>query len=210
MTSEKRYELLNGLPPYGPMYIPISTDEEPFYSEGYVVKFKKTDGEEWIANFRPGWNQYNKIFEFPKHNIIVVFAGGQGYIMNPDQQKPLMTFGLSVNDVIQKDDGSLICSDDIHILILKNKTGEIWKSERISWDGIKDLKLVDNKIQGQSFDPTNSNQPWSDFTLDYETKELKGGSYKEFLDRNKHLEVQENGMLRETTQADKKPWWKFW
>lgn len=210
MTTEKRFEILKGLPPYGPMYIPISDDEEPFYSEGYIVKFKKSDGEEWVANFRPGWTNYSNIFDFPEQNLIVVFAGGQGYIMNPEEQKPKMTFGLTIKDVIQKEDRSLICSDGIHILLLDNKTGEIWKSDRISWDGIKDLKLVDNKISGQTYDPTNSNQHWSDFELDFETKEIKGGSFQEFLDRNEHLEVQENGMLREKTEKKKKLWWKIW
>jgi hypothetical protein len=210
MTTEKRYKILKGLPPYGPMYIPISEDEEPFYSEGYIVKFKKSDGVEWVANFRPGWTNYNNIFDFPEHNIIVVFAGGQGYIMNPEEQKPKMTFGLTIKDVIQIEDKSLICSDGIHILILDNKTGEIWKSDRISWDGIKDLKLVDNKISGQTYDPTNSNQHWSDFEIDLETKEISGGSFQEFLDRNEHLEVQENGMLRKKTEMKKKLWWKIW
>jgi hypothetical protein len=210
MTTEKRYEILKGLPPYGPMYIPISDDEEPFYSEGYIVKFKKSDGEEWVANFRQGWTNYNNIFDLPELNLIVVFAGGQGYIMNPEEQKPKMTFGLTIKDVIQKEDRGLICSDGIHILLLDNKTGEIWKSDRISWDGIKDLKLVDNKISGQTYDPTNSNQHWSDFELDLETKEIKGGSFQEFLERNEHLEVQENGMLREKTETKKKLWWKIW
>jgi len=205
MATEKRYEILKGLPAYGPMYIPVSDNEEPFYSEGYVVKFKKPDGEEWVANFRPGWTNYNNIFDFPKHNIIVVFAGGQGYIMKPDEQKPKMTFGLTIKDVVQKEDGSLICSDETHILVLDNKTGEIWKSDRISWDGIKNLKLVDNKVIGQSYDPTNPNQPWSDFELNLKTKEIKGGSFQEFLDNNKHLEVQENGMLREKKKKDSAP-----
>lgn len=200
MTSEKRYEILNGLPPYGPMYIPISADEEPFYSEGYVVKFKKSDGEEWVANFRPGWTNFYDTFDFPEHNIVVVFAGGQGYIMSPDEKKPRMTFGLTIKDVIQKEDGSLICSDDIYILVLNNKTGEFWRSDRISWDGIKDLKFFDNKVIGQTYDPTNDNQPWSDFELNLESKEIKGGSFQEFLDNNEHLEVQENGMLREKNE----------
>jgi len=197
MIKEKRYELLNGLPPYGPMYIPISADEEPFYSEGYLVKFKKSNGEEWIANFRPGWTGYNNIFDFPEHNTIVVFAGGQAYIMNPDEQKPKMTFGLTIKDVIQGNDGSLICSDEIEILVLDNKTGEFWKSKRISWDGIKDLKLINNKLSGLSYDPTNSHQNWSEFELDLETKEVQGGSFQEYLNRNEHLEIQENGMLNE-------------
>ena len=210
MTINKRYEKLIGLPPYGPMYIPISTDNEPFYSEGYVVKFFKSNGDDWVANFKLGWTDYNNIFDFPENNSVVVIAGGQGYIMNPEEHKPKMTFGLTIKDTIQKDDGSLICSDDIHILVLDNKSGEYWISDRISWDGIKDLKLVGNKVFGQTFDPTDENKPWSDFELDLESKIIKGGSFPKFLDRNKHLEVQENGLLKEMTETQKRPWWKIW
>lgn len=197
MKTEKQYEVLNGLPPYGEMYIPISVDKEPFYSEGYVVKFKKSNGEEWIANFRPGWTDCTDIFDFPEHNLAVIIAGGQGYIINPDDQVPKMTFGVTIKNVIQKEDGSLICSDDIHILVLDNKSGELWKSDRISWDGIKDLSLTDDKLRGQTYDPTNSTQPWSHFELDLKNKEIKGGAFQNVETR------------KENTNTEKKSWRKM-
>ena len=55
MQVQRRYEILDGLPTYGPMYVPVSEDGEPFYSEGFVVRFYKSDGSEWVANFKPGW-----------------------------------------------------------------------------------------------------------------------------------------------------------
>ena len=39
MKSEKPYEILDGLPSYRPIYIPISTDEEPCYSENSKIKY---------------------------------------------------------------------------------------------------------------------------------------------------------------------------
>lgn len=204
MTENKRYTVLNELSPYGRMHTRISADKKPFYSEGYVVKFKKSDGEEWIANFRLGWTDYDNIFDFPENNLVAVFAGGQGYIMDPDEENPKMTFGLTITTVIQKDDGRLICSDNVHILILEKNSCELWKSDRISWDGIKDLKLIKNKLHGQSYDPTNSNQPWSDFTLDLETKEITGGSFQDFLVSNEHLDVQKNRLLKDKNRKKKK------
>jgi len=207
---DKRFEILDGLPPYGPMYVSVSSDEEPFYSEGYVVKFNKTDGNDWVANFKPGWTDYYNVFDFPELDSIIVIAGGQGYIMTPDSEKPKSTFGLTIKDIIQKEDGSLICSDNIHILTLDNKTGEFWKSDRISWDGIKDLKLIDNILSGRSYDPTNSIKPWAEFTLDLDTKKIIGGSFQDFIDKNAHLEIDTNGMLKEKPKTDKKSWWKIW
>ena len=201
-SSIKNFEILSGLPPYGPMYIPISTDsyEAPSYSEGFVVKFKQSTGEEWVANFKRGETSYDNVFGFPEYNLVVVFAGGNGYIMNPDIQKPIKIFGHLISEVIQKDDGSLICCDTRCIIIYKPEKNELWKSHEISWDGIRNLVLQGNKLCGQSFDPFDST--WSNWELDIETKEFSTrNSTKDFQKGNKH---------QINSTEDKKPWWKFW
>jgi hypothetical protein len=203
---EKRFEILDGLPPYGPMYIPISIDEEPFVSEGYVVKFYKSNGEDWVANFKPGWTDYSNIFDFPEHDSTIVIAGGLGYIMTPENERPKTTFGMSIKNVIQTDGGSLICADDTHILILNNETGEFWESERISWDGIKDLKINNNNLTGQSYDPTNLKMPWSDFSINLDTKVIEGGSFQIFLTNNPHIESNKTGLIKESQVEKNKDW----
>lgn len=200
-----RYEILKSLPSYGDMYIPVSEDNEPFYSEGFPIRFYKSDGKSWVANFKPGWTGFNKVFDYPEHNKIIIIASGLGYIMTPENEKPISTFGLTISDVFQTENGSLVCADGISFLILDNVTGEIWQSERISWDGFKNLKYKDNIISGQSYDPTNSIQNWSDFSFNIETKEIIGGSYIDSLKRNPHIP-------KVTLQIEnqKKPWWKIW
>jgi hypothetical protein len=63
-VQDKRYEILDGLPSYGPIYISISQDGIPFYSEGFVVRFYKSDGTNWVANFKPGWTNSSGVYEF--------------------------------------------------------------------------------------------------------------------------------------------------
>jgi hypothetical protein len=204
LKEQQRYEILNSLPGYGPMYIPITDDAHPYYSEGFVIRFLRSDGTNWVANFKPGWTSLNKVFDFPNHELIVVFAGGLGYIMNPNSEKPKMIFGNTIDAVFQIDDGSLIFSDGISIQILDNKTGEFWKSERISWDEIKNLNLSDNILFGLSSDPTNSKGEWIEFSLNIKTKEIKGGSYRLSMDQNPHI-------LKIQFQADNQitSWWDF-
>lgn len=48
------------------MYIPISEDGIPFYSEGYVVRFYKSDGTSWVANFKIDWTNFSGIYDFPE------------------------------------------------------------------------------------------------------------------------------------------------
>lgn len=205
MTEQKRYEILDSLPAYGPMYIPITDDDERYFSEGFVIRFYKSNGTDWVANFRPGWTGFNKVFDFPQHDLIVVFAGGLGYIMNPNIEKPKMTFGITIDSVFQTENGSLACSDGISIQFLDNQTGELWQSERISWDGFKDLKLDGEIISGLSYDPTNSLNEWAEFSLNLRTKEINGGSYRLTMKQNPHIpKVQLQG------ENETKPWWKIW
>ena len=201
MIEIKQYEKLDGLPPYGPMYISVTDDDEPYFSEGYVVRFFKSDNSSWVANFRPGWTNYYNIFDYPELKTVVVFAGGQGYIMSPDKEKPKYIFGLTITDVLQTSNGSLVCSDGIGIIFLDKSNGQIWRSERISWDGIIDLEIKDDILFGKAYDPTNSNQEWSDFSLNLLTKEIKGGTWREFINTNQNLGVDEK---------QKNTWWKIW
>jgi hypothetical protein len=86
-----------------------------------------------------------------------------------------------------------------HILVLQDQTdltiieqnGEHWHTERISWDGLKDLKTENNLVTGLSFDPMNDIDEWVGFSYDLDNKILTGGSY------NRYTTV-------------KKAWWKVW
>ncbi|MCC6180632.1 MAG: hypothetical protein IT237_02230 [Bacteroidia bacterium] len=206
MTAEKQYEILDGLPAYGPMYIPISSKGESFYSEGFVVRFYKQDGSTWVANFSKGWTNFSKVFGFTKQNLVVVFANGTCYVMTPESETPKLSFGVTINNVLQTENGSLICSDDTNITILDNETGELWRSDRISWDGIKDLQIKNNTVVGVSYDPTVDGEEWSEFSIDLKTKILKGGSFQDMLVNNPNLQADKNGVVSEKT---KRPWWKI-
>jgi hypothetical protein len=201
MNETKQYEKLDGLPPYGPMYISVTDNDEPYFSEGYVVRFFKSDGSNWVANFRPGWTNYYNIFDYPELKTVIVFAGGHGYIMSPDNEKPKYIFGLTITDVLQTSNGSLVCSDGIGIHFFDNSNGQIWRSERISWDGIIDLEIKDDILFGKAYDPTNSNQEWSDFSLNLLTKKVEGGTWREFINNNQNFLVD---------KKKEKTWWKIW
>ena len=196
MKLNKRFEILDHLPPYGPMYIPITEDNEPFVSDGFVVRFFKTDGTDWVANFKPGWTDCSTVKHFTKTDRIIVIANGLGYIMNPNETKPIQTFGISINTAIELKNGNLLISDDIGIEIL-NDTGIEWKSPRISWDGIKDLKINEEILTGISYDPMNDLDEWSKFKVNLDTKEIEGGSFRRYY-------TDENEPIKQ------KPWWKIW
>lgn len=197
MQPEKQIEPLKGLPGYGPMYVSVSPDPDvPYVSEGYVLRMFNPDGTNWVANFRPGWTNCSVAFDFPDEKLIVVVAGGQGYLMSPGVEKPISTFGGCITDVLQTAEGSLIFADGLQIFFFDRSTGQLWVSERISWDGMKDLAITGETLYGKAYDPTSAIREWCDFSMNLKTKEIVGGSFLEFLRENPGLEEGEDGMLR--------------
>ncbi len=178
----KRYEILKSLPAYGPMYVPIAEDGRPFYYEGFPVRFYKSDGSSWVANFNPGWTKVNAVYDFPQFNRMIVIAGGTVYIMNPDEEKPRMIFNGGICEVLEADNGYLVCDySGIEILIFDVHTGWLWCSPRISWDGFDRLQLDGDMLTGFSYDiGCREEDMWIPFTLNIETKELSGGSYSRY------------------------------
>ncbi len=196
-----RFKILEGLPPYGPMYVSINHTDPPSYSEGYVVRFFKNDGTDWVANFQPGWTDFNGVYDYADTDIIIVIARGQGYVMNPNETKAKDIFGLTIKSLLVGTDKSLICANDTDIIIV-SKTGEVWYTERISWDGIKDLTLQNEIVTGLSFDPMNDENPWVPFQINIQTREIIGGSYRKY-----ETQMTEQCKIQKPIS---RPWWKFW
>jgi hypothetical protein len=191
-NNPKKYEVLESLPSNGPMYIPIAENGEKFYQEGFVVRFFKSNGEDWVANFKPGWTDLTFITELPENEILII-AKGMGYIMKPDNETPIATFGISIRHIYNIGNDEYIAFDDTHAEII-NKHGVKWTSDRISWDGIEEIVIKNEIVYGKSYESMSIEGNWIDFELDLKTQTLKGGSYN----------------LYEVIQEPKRKWWQFW
>jgi len=194
----KRYEILDGLPIYGDMAVPIVSDSEVFVSEGYVVKFYKDNGSTWIANFPQGLGSLSFVKSIPNNNSILVVAGGDGYLMNPNHTKPIQEFNYFADTMVERDNGRLILASLTDIMFLDENAEIEWETGRVSWDGIKDLKLEGNILTGYAYDvgmydENNDDNAWVKFTIDLETKEIEGGCNFSVLE-----------------VSEKKLGWKYW
>ena len=188
--QEKRYEILDGLPAYGPMYVPVSQEDIPFFYEGFVVRFYQSNGEVWVANFDKGWTNFCGVYDFPVFKRTVVFAFGQCYIMEDDKQKPLKAFGTGITQAFQTTDNLLIAPEQTDITVIDISSDTFWSSERISWDGFKDIQFSGDCVTGLAYEPTSEEGRWMPFSFNFRENEIAGGSY--------------------SSQAIQKPWWKFW
>lgn len=171
------------------MYVPVTDNGKPFYSEGFPVRFYKTDQCEWVANFQPGWTELKQIIEFDKTQDLLIIACGTCYLMNPNETKPIEVFGGFYSAIFKASADRLVLQDQTVLTIIE-PDGTHWDTERISWDGLAEIKVENNLVSGLAYNPMHDSDEWVEFKYNLDTKTLTGGSYCSF--------------------EYKKPWWKVW
>ncbi|MGV3632277.1 MAG: hypothetical protein ACO1O6_13795 [Bacteroidota bacterium] len=178
LTRKKRYEILKTLPTYGMMYTSVTENNEPFYSEGFVIRMFKTDTSEWIANFQPGWTNLYKVYEFEDTPDLLVIAGGTCYFIDPDECQAKSVFGVDYESVLLTNENQIILQSSTGLTIVESNK-EYWHTERISFDGIKDLFVEGDFVRGVSYMPDTKADLWLEFSVDLNQRKVYGGSFND-------------------------------
>lgn len=169
--NDKKYKILNSLPAYGPMYHSISKKGKPFYYEGFPVRLYKSDGDSWVANFELGQTEFSEVFELEMSRLLII-SGGECFIMNPDDIMPIEVFGGDYLNYLKTNDGRIILYNHINLTIVDSK-GNYWDSERISLDGLNEMKISsDNVVSGLFYQSTPTDDLWIPFEYNIDTKSL--------------------------------------
>ncbi len=168
------FEILPGLPPYGPEAIAFSSSGQGEHSEGLVVRFVADDGSDWIGNFQRSSANCERIVLHPNCRNYVVIAGGQAYVVDPNDPTKWEHFGGGIGHAIEIDDLNAILIGNGLWFELLGANGTLWRTRRISWDGMADLKVDGLKLTGKSWSPEDC---WYEFTLDLVDGTVTGGSY---------------------------------
>src|SRR3569832_746565 len=92
-----RFEILPGLPAYGPPA--LSFDERGKFSEGLVVRFYPKRSEPWVGNFHGGLT-YNAVLDHPNGMDVVVVAGGDANVVDPENRQILQRLAGHVDQTI--------------------------------------------------------------------------------------------------------------
>ena len=91
-----------------------------------------------------------------------------------DKQWPQIFSGLTVRWIVDES-GSFALTDSLRVARFDGAS-MVWRSARISWDGIRFDSLVDGKLCGRAFRPDLHKSDWSSFVFDFSTGELLEGS----------------------------------
>ncbi|MBL7681865.1 MAG: hypothetical protein JNK00_00785 [Flavipsychrobacter sp.] len=151
------------------MHVSITDSNEPFYSAGFAVRFFKSDGTDWVGNFKEGWGKLRTVIELPDSNNLFVIACGICYVMNPNETTPIDTFGVGFNNLLFIPNRGLVLYDDNCLEVLYNNGTRAPISSNY-WDGIKDVVIDGNILKGTTCDYTDV---WTPFEYNIDTNELK-------------------------------------
>ena len=168
-----KFKLLTGLPGTGPVPITFTNSRNPFYSEGLVVEFYPNKSDTWVANFEPGFTTFNDVYELP--DGVLVIAGGEAYIVDVHKRTIIESFG-----------GQIKFGEEVHELEsyvsvdpfkIEMRGNYCWCSRRLSYDGIRKVKISSHFLTGEAWDPMGDQ--WVPFRVNLMNGEVEGGSYFE-------------------------------
>jgi len=70
------FEILPGLPPYGPPAISFTPSGSLEFREGLVVRFCPDGAEPWIGNFLGGMTSCRAVLQHPNGSDVIVVVDG--------------------------------------------------------------------------------------------------------------------------------------
>jgi|HubBroStandDraft_4_1064222.scaffolds.fasta_scaffold700856_1 hypothetical protein len=171
----EKFRVLVGLPATGAWPEQFSKPGQSTHGEGFVVEFSPEAKSAWVGNFQPGVTGYSTVLPHLDGKSLIVIAGGQAYVVDVLERRLLSVFGGNIDAALfVHPEGPLVICNGIW-LEARDNTGLRWRSRRISWDGMSDLRVENDKILGQAWSPLDNRE--YPFAVDVATGSVEGGSY---------------------------------
>lgn len=176
-----RFEILPGLPPYGPMAISFTKTGAREHREGLVVRFYPTASEPWVGNFGGGMNACNVVLDHPNEAYVIVVAQGETCIVDPERRAVVDRMAWDTEQVISVPSlGSVIFRGFTDFTAVRADNSG-WRSPRISWDGFRNVEVHETDLLGEAYSPVSD--AWVPFRLDLLTGECADGIYEKEMAR---------------------------
>jgi hypothetical protein len=178
MTISTHWEVLDGLPAYGPMAEPFSATGQGTHREGLVVRFVLPTGS-WVGNFQRGFSSLDEVFAHPDGRHVVVVAGGTAYVLDAEGHNLVAHFEAGIEQILLvPESGFVLLGNGLWFEAL-GPTGTVWRSQRISWDGMRNVSLAGTVVRGEAYAPEGRDGTWYPFEVHVMTGFVSGGSYNE-------------------------------
>lgn len=169
-----RFEILPGLPPYGPMALSFTHLGAREHREGLVVRFYPTESESWVGNFLGGATACDFVLDHPNEADVIVVAKGEGSIVDLENRTIREIIAVDIEEVISLP--SIVVFRGMVGFMAIKADGSGWHSPRISWDGLRIIEVRGTELLGTAYTP--SANEWVPFKLDLLTGHCTDGIYE--------------------------------
>jgi hypothetical protein len=142
-----------------------------------IVSVRPTSGQRWIGVFAANHSPpgVTGIFACPSPDQLCVVAGGQGYVVAADHPSRWSAIDVfPIVDVAFVADPPLLIVADLTGLMAYGTQGVVWRSARLSYDGIKLTDATSAQIRGHAWSAPR--ERWADFTVETATGRHRGGA----------------------------------
>jgi hypothetical protein len=156
--------------------------------DGLLLSIKPDKGQEWVGVFAFGGfgGGQTCISSTPDANTLCVVSSGAAYLVRAGD--PSLNSQLPVVPVTDfrplPERGVIIVADYTTIGALGGG-GLLWRTGRLSWDGISITHVGPDFLEGEGWDPTTSTRP--PFKVDLRTGEHSGGSSPKKYDSTRQV-----------------------
>ncbi|UFZ03880.1 hypothetical protein LQG66_32570 [Bradyrhizobium ontarionense] len=179
-----RFDILPGLPAYGPPAISFPKSDVPTFREGLVVRFQpeqsEPGGDPWVGNFLRGSTDYDRVLAHPNGREAIVVSGGQGNIVDAETRSVTASLG-DLTQLVPLDALGLVLVQGLTDFMAIGAEGVRWQSPRISWDGFRKVSVEDHRLFGEAYSAAGDD--WFPFTLDLATGACTDGVYQHDIAR---------------------------
>jgi hypothetical protein len=170
-----KFEILSGLPTSGDWPEQFSATGMGTHREGTVVKFYPDTQPAWVGNFQRGMTGLSAAIEHPNGTHAIVVANGQGYVVDVANRQMIECFGGIIDSMFRVPNQNVIIFGDCTNFLAYGPNGILWRSGRVSWDGIRSVTVKDRELVGEAWTPMG--ETWKPFAVDVTSGVVRGGSY---------------------------------
>lgn len=174
MSEIATFRRLQGLPPYGPAATVFQDEWGGLGREGLVVEFTGTNGVVWVGNFRPGLGGLDDVRWHPDGQHVLVASAGVLWCVDPDSRVG-EELAPAIFSIWQLGSGDLVLDDQGLAFVRLGRSGVVWHTPRMSWDGFQNVRLEADHLEGEAWSPIENR--WLPFSVHLETGQVEGGSY---------------------------------
>lgn len=158
----------------GDPVILLPTGRREDAGDGTILRVTPRGGTAWLGlfgGFRPG---RGRLFSTPHERRLLVVSGDRAYLVPVDSPAGTEVVPAAVHGVFLAPARGLLVIQDLTGFEAYGREGRVWRSARVSWDGLTVTRVSEDVIEGTATDLQDREIP---FRLDLATGRHEGGSW---------------------------------